>query len=251
MATYVLSDIHGQYDLFTELLEKIQLKKTDTLYILGDALDRGPHPIRTLRKIMDMPNAVFLAGNHEQMAGECLQLLMTEITPETLLNLDRYTMESIINWRFNGSSTTIAEFSKLCMADRQAVLDFISEAPLYKELQVGDTKYLMVHAGLGNYDYDKPIEDYTEEELLWSRADYNTCYYDDVYVVTGHTPTQAIAENPDPGYIFRKNNHIAIDCGAYLPSGRLAAICLDTGEEYYSSSCSAKASKEMEAVCDG
>ena len=35
--------------------------------------------------------------------------------------------------------------------------------------------------------------------------------------------------------MYRKNNHIDIDCGAYLPGGRLAAICLDTGEEFYSS----------------
>ena len=58
----------------------------------------------------------------------------------------------------------------------------------------------------------------------------------DTYVVTGHTPTQHIAGNPKPGYIYRKNNHIAIDCGASLPGGRLAAICLDTGEEFYVSS---------------
>ena len=42
-------------------------------------------------------------------------------------------------------------------------------------------------------------------------------------------------DNPNPGFIYRHNNHIAIDCGAHYPSGRLAAICLDTGEEYYSS----------------
>lgn len=56
----------------------------------------------------------------------------------------------------------------------------------------------------------------------------------DKYVITGHTPTQAIRNNPNPGYIYRRNNHIAIDCGATYPGGRLAAICLDTGEEYYS-----------------
>ena len=64
-------------------------------------------------------------------------------------------------------------------------------------------------------------------------ADYEIEYFPDVYVVTGHTPTQMIAGNPRPGYIYRKNNHIAIDCGCYRPDGRLAAICLDTGEEYY------------------
>ena len=63
---------------------------------------------------------------------------------------------------------------------------------------------------------------------------YKTKYFEDVYVVTGHTPTLTIKENPRPGYIYRINNHIAIDCGACFPGGRLAAICLDTGEEFYS-----------------
>lgn len=40
MATYVISDIHGQYDMFIELLDKIQFQNTDTLYILGDILDQ-------------------------------------------------------------------------------------------------------------------------------------------------------------------------------------------------------------------
>ena len=65
MSTYVISDIHGQYNMFIELLDKIDLKDTDTLYILGDVLDRGPHPIKTIRKLMEMPNAICLVGNHE------------------------------------------------------------------------------------------------------------------------------------------------------------------------------------------
>lgn len=73
MATYVISDIHGQYNMFIELLDKIDLKDTDTLYILGDVLDRGPHPIKTIRKLMEMPNAICLVGNHEFMAMKCLE----------------------------------------------------------------------------------------------------------------------------------------------------------------------------------
>ena len=52
MSTYVISDIHGEYDMFMDLLEKISLQDSDTLYILGDILDRGPHPVKTLRKLM-------------------------------------------------------------------------------------------------------------------------------------------------------------------------------------------------------
>ena len=39
-----------------ELLDIIKLKETDTLYILGDVLDRGPRPIKVLLKLMEMLN---------------------------------------------------------------------------------------------------------------------------------------------------------------------------------------------------
>ena len=61
MSTYVISDIHGQYNMFIELLDKIDLKDTDTLYILGDVL------------------FTCLVGNHEFMAMKCLEFLMKEI----------------------------------------------------------------------------------------------------------------------------------------------------------------------------
>lgn len=77
--------------------------------------------------------------------------------------------------------------------------------------------FLLVHAGLGNYSPGKEMDEYSLKELVWDRADYETQYFDDVYVVTGHTPTQFIQGNPKPGYIYRKNNHIAIDCQCYAP----------------------------------
>ncbi len=32
--------------------------------------------------------------------------------------------------------------------------------------------------------------------------EYGIQYFDDIYVVTGHTPTQEIKSNPRPGYIY-------------------------------------------------
>ena len=83
MATYVMGDVHGEYDKFMSLLEQIGLQDEDTLYLMGDVLDRGPHPIKLLLKLMEMPNAFCLLGNHEQMALECLPFLMQEITEES------------------------------------------------------------------------------------------------------------------------------------------------------------------------
>lgn len=191
MATYVISDIHGEYERFMELLEEIELKDTDTLYVLGDVLDRGEHPIKVILKLMEMPNAFCIVGNHEVMA----------LDPEM----------------------------------REEVLNFLEDFSLYEELTVGEKQYLLVHGGLGGFTPEKRIEEYSLHDLVWARPDYQKEYFANTNLVTGHTPTQTIPENDNPGYIYKKYHHIAIDCGACFPGGRLAAICLETGEEFYSS----------------
>ena len=113
MATYVISDIHGQYDMFMELLDKIKLKEKDTLYILGDVVDRGPHPIKTLMKLMEMPNVICMVGNHELMALECLEFLSKEITDMSIGELDEKILDNLVTWQYNGSKSTIDEFRKL------------------------------------------------------------------------------------------------------------------------------------------
>lgn len=231
---YVVSDIHGEYNKLIDLLDKIKLKETDTLYVLGDILDRGPHPIKTLRKLMNMPNVICMVGNHELMALICLEFLMKEITDMSIEELDEEMLDNLVTWQVNGSKSTINEFNQLDVKAKQEVIEFIKDFVVYEEVSVNDKDYLLVHAGLGNYSPEKEIEDYSLHELLWMRADYDVQYFENTYVVTGHTPTQTIEGNSHPGYIYQQNNHIAIDCGAHYPGGRLAAVCLDTGEEYYS-----------------
>ena len=235
MAAYVISDIHGQYDMFMELLDKIGLRDTDTLYILGDVLDRGPHPVKVMKKLMEMPNVICVVGNHELMALDCLKFLMKEITDSSIDELDKEILDDLVTWQINGSKPTIDEFRELKPEERQDVIDFIREFSIYEEVTAAGKDYLLVHAGLGNYSPKKEIFDYSLHDLVWVRADYDRKYFDDTIVISGHTPTQEIKDNPKPGYIYRKNNHIAIDCGASVPGGRLAAICLDSGEEFYSS----------------
>lgn len=231
---YVVSDIHEEYNKLIDLLDKIKLKETDTLYVLGDILDRGPHPIKTLRKLMNMPNVICMVGNHELMALICLEFLMKEITDMSIEELDEEMLDNLVTWQVNGSKSTINEFNQLGVKAKQEVIEFIKDFVVYEEVSVNDKDYLLVHAGLGNYSPEKEIEDYSLHELLWMRADYDVQYFENTYVITGHTPTQTIEGNSHPGYIYQQNNHIAIDCGAHYPGGRLAALCLDTGEEYYS-----------------
>lgn len=175
-----------------------------------------------------------MLGNHEDMALDCLKFFMTtEITEQSLSGVSEEMLENLVTWQYNGSKTTIDGFRALDRAKQQEVIDFIEDMPEIEEISVAGQKYILVHGGLGDFYPGKPIEDYTIEELIWARAEYDIQYFDDTYVVTGHTPTQGIPGNPRPGYIYRQNNHIAIDCGAVRRSGRLAAIRLDDGKEFY------------------
>ena len=73
MATYVISDIHGQYDSFMNLLSQINFSDEDQLFLLGDVIDRGPDGIKILKTVMKMPNVKMFLGNHELLMMEALR----------------------------------------------------------------------------------------------------------------------------------------------------------------------------------
>ena len=56
-------------------------------------------------------------------------------------------------------------------------------------------------------------------------------YFHDKFIVTGHTPTGFI-DLKYKGRIWRKNNHIAVDCGAVF-GNPFGCICLDNFEKFY------------------
>ena len=71
--TYVLSDIHGNFEIFKRMLEKIQFNSHDQLYILGDICDRGPCSLDIYFYIQKFDNITLLKGNHEYMMQEDLK----------------------------------------------------------------------------------------------------------------------------------------------------------------------------------
>lgn len=235
MATYVIGDIHGEYDQLKTLLQKMNFSLKDELFVLGDVVDRGPHPIKVLQYLMSLPNCTCLIGNHEVMALTCLKILKNEITEDFLFSLKDEDMLNLLDWIGNGAKSTMEEFQKLTREEQNAIMDFIGDFEAYAEVTVNGQDYILVHAGLGNnFCYLTPMEEYTLDDLVWHRPDYEVPYYEDKIVVTGHTPTQNIPCNQRPGYIFKENNYIALDCCACSRKGRLAGVCLETGEEFYS-----------------
>lgn len=102
MGTYVISDVHGQLKCFEAILDKINLQSYDRLYVLGDVIDRGTHGIEILKRIMTMPNAEMLLGNHEFM--------MLNALGEPYDGIHRSLSDSTELWYENGGFRTFVSF---------------------------------------------------------------------------------------------------------------------------------------------
>ena len=158
---------------------------------------------------------------------------MKEITEESIGEIDDETIKNIMEWQNIGGQCTMDAFHKLSREEKNDIVDYLEEFSLYEEVSVNEKQFVIVHAGLANFSPDRPLETYEMYELIFEAPDYDRIYFPDKYLVTGHLPTKVIEGNPRPNKIFRKNNHIAIDCAAGY-DGCVGCICLDTFEEYYS-----------------
>lgn len=233
MATYVISDVHGDYEGYMKILEQIRFSDEDALYVNGDVIDRGTGGVKILQHMMVQPNIYPILGNHEYVAGTCLRFLMKEITEESIGEIDEETIKNLMEWQNIGGQCTMDAFHKLSREEKQDIVDYLDEFSLYEEVSVNGKQFVIVHAGLTNFSPDRPLETYEMYELIFKAPDYDMIYFPDKYLVTGHLPTKVIEGNPRPNKIFRKNNHIAIDCAAGY-DGCVGCICLDTLEEFYS-----------------
>ena len=222
---YVMSDLHGQYDKYIAMINRLKLQE-DTVYIIGDIVDRGIGGIRILKDLMTRKNVVILRGNHDWTAYRLLKQI-AEKSP--LVKSDKFT-EAFALWLEDGGYSTWEEFKKLSEQERTEVLKFMDSFALYEELTVSGRRYFLSHTVPGAARFNDESA-WTQDDFIVGKPDYDRVYDKNIIIVTGHTPTNLIEKGYE-GRIWKKNNHIAIDCGAGF-GGPVGCICLETGEELY------------------
>lgn len=133
----------------------------------------------------------------------------------------------------DGGLITIKQFMQLSYEEKQAVCGFLENASVYDVVKADDKKYVLVHAGISNFNEPTPLEEYDYLDFICERTNYQKRYYQDrnTYVITGHTPTMYINTDSSPE-VYIGNGHIAIDCGCVY-GGKLAAYCIETGTVIY------------------
>lgn len=206
--TYCISDIHGEYELFMRLLEKINYSDTDKLIVCGDIIDKGTASIKLAKTLFAMPNAYCIKGNHEY---EFFKFYRTRMH-SAIMDFDA------ILWHLQQYFSEDG-----CLLDWDTV-DRLTELPYYIE----DDEFICVHAGL-------PIESAGEilppSEASWEELVYDRTFKNpDVIPLTnkciffGHTPTTYI--QPEPVILAYPKN------GCNKGSQNISDYCkvhLDTG----------------------
>ncbi|WP_461218107.1 metallophosphoesterase [Lapidilactobacillus salsurivasis] len=248
MATYVISDIHGEYQRLMKLLKQIEFNDSDTLYLLGDMIDRGSQGLKILQFAMKHQNVIALMGNHEYMAIQPLNWLASNDISQADNTIDTMPTNLTVNfieWLNIGGQSTMNEFQSLNHDEQMNILLYLNELLSYTELTINGQQFVLVHAGIDNFSKTKELSEYNIEELIFNKPFYYLKYFDAKYLVTGHTPTRYIREEElnlprgivdksghEYDNIFKANNHIAIDCGCGY-GGLLGAIRLDDLQEFY------------------
>lgn len=228
---YVVADIHGCYEEYIELMQKINLSEKDHLYILGDTLDRGPNPMKVLLDIMKRKNVIYILGNHDYLFLYFVQKKglgisgKQEMSVDDILEYHRYLED--------GGFPSVKEYMQLSKEEKEEVCDFLENAKAYDEVRVDNKRYVLVHAGIADFLEEKSLGEYDLLDFICERTDYRKRYYQDknTYVITGHTPVMRIHEDSF-SKVYTGNGHIAIDCGCVY-GAKLAAYCIDSGETIY------------------
>ena len=109
-----MSDIHGQYNAYQKMLEKLKFSEDDFLYVLGDVIDRGPDGIEIIKDLMRRDNAELILGNHEFMLLNALEYLRDRENSKVVKKVDE-SLNPLELWTHpcNGGEGTCMEYKDL------------------------------------------------------------------------------------------------------------------------------------------
>lgn len=264
MSTYVMSDIHGCYNEFLSMLDKIRFSDTDYLILAGDCIDRGKQSFEMLRWMENCPkNVLLIRGNHEEEFASYIMLMLQlgqkkkiEIDLSSnhdagyLYKLAKYFLKrnSLPSVYFDPYNTikSLLHRNDVTLLDLCRWAERISQMPYYCKKQLGDRTCIVVHAG-----YSESVENISasfsslEEFYIYAREEsISLGGKEHGIILAGHTPTILKGEfSYNHGKAFRYYDKerdcvfYDIDCGCVFRrqdrNAGLACIRLEDEEVYY------------------
>ncbi|KAF1302745.1 serine/threonine protein phosphatase [Enterococcus saccharolyticus] len=218
---YVLSDIHGRYDLFQKLLTNFDPQQHQ-LVLIGDLNDRGKQSKECFllgKELVEKYDAIYLRGNHEEYF---LQFLASpeDWLPSYVRNGGKETIDSLLH-RNALDEYSPTEIAMMIRSRYKELIEFLMARPLYFEWE----KYIFVHAGVDLTQKD--WHDTDPRDFIWIRDAFhqgkNTT---GKTIVFGHTITPMLHGDMQTTDLWLSDNKIGIDGGAVF-GGSVHGVIFD------------------------
>ena len=236
----IVGDIHGQYGLLQEVLDKAGFSPVcDTLYVTGDLADRGRETVSILRFLMSLPSCRAVLGNHDIWLES---FLLDDARPSIWLDS-------------NGGRMTAASYleEKVSPEEKRMHGLWVRNLPLC----IFTDRYIVAHAGIP-IGFDEDDVEHTarsmrkrgtalsaaEKDFLWDRGYINSAMgYEESgrihnndrlplstsrRIFVGHTPLMQ-------PFISERYHLVAVDTGGGHDGGHLTLMDMDTLEAWTSS----------------
>ena len=199
-----ITDIHGEYEKLSSLLDKITPAKDDTIIFMGDYIDRGPKSKEVVEKVLSMSDicsCVNLIGSHEY----------------ALLHANSDEYYKYLFWNYGGDATakSYGSFENIFKIHGDF---FNSLQPYYLT-----DKYLFIHAGIR---IGIPLEKQDLVDMVYIRGEFFNHKHDlPQKIIFGHTEF-------DEPKIWEDKICIDTGCGKYK-NHPLTAFISENGKEYF------------------
>ena len=108
---YAVSNLHGNYTKFKELLKVISFKDSDIMYVLGDIVDYGDEGMELVGDLSVRYNVYPIVGEHDFTAVKMLsgfeKMLKSGESP------DKKFISQMTEWIADGGQVTLDAFRTL------------------------------------------------------------------------------------------------------------------------------------------
>lgn len=165
---FYFTDVHGHELTFHVLDWCFRQDPNCTIIFGGDAIDRGNYGYKIMLSLLQMPNVIYLLGNHEDMFIKAAHDVAHDNFKSTAVQLHCY----------NGGFKTLEDWcDEDCPMD---VIERLQHLPLTYSYENID----FCHAGAKYVDFCQK----TARPLLWNRDELVSDWAPNRYCVHGHTP---------------------------------------------------------------
>jgi len=231
--TYIIGDVHGEYDTLVALVKK--LPKDSKLIFVGDLVDRGAKSKEVIKFVRENNHQCCLGNHEELMIQYGTSFIKTYPNPPAIGFLHM--------WLNNGGKQALQSYDIIEILNGKVEtkenqegfeqfkddIEWLKTLPLYIKIPKikKDGKSIVIsHASMGNvwHHHNNPDEIETfREYALWNRTPpYPQC---EIFNIYGHTMVEVVELD---------KHYIDVDTGCYNTKepgyARLSAYCIEDDE---------------------